>query len=236
MESLSTYARQFLGKMAKPECDYIKGLPPAIAIEQKVNTRNPRSTVGTSTEIYDYLRLLYGRIGKTYSPVSGMPVKRHTVEDIIETAKSYPEGSRAAIVSPISIPEGRGLDVQLDIYQKEGYTRIVKGNQFIEIAEMLEDGDIPASAYGIDLLIDRLAIRHSGDELNRLADSSETAFLRAMTLWRYWYGTVTETCTGMTSPSGLRPTAFHLWRSMNKCSISITPTAHAQGVKVSDEQ
>lgn len=176
VESLSTYARQFLGKMAKPECDYIKGLPPAIAIEQKVNTRNPRSTVGTSTEIYDYLRLLYGRIGKTYSPVSGMPVKRHTVEDIIETAKSYPEGSRAAIVSPISIPEGRGLDVQLDIYQKEGYTRIVKGNQFIEIAEMLEDGDIPASAYGIDLLIDRLAIRHSGDELNRLADSSETAF------------------------------------------------------------
>lgn len=113
VESLSTYARQFLGKMAKPECDYIKGLPPAIAIEQKVNTRNPRSTVGTSTEIYDYLRLLYGRIGKTYSPVSGMPVKRHTVEDIIETAKSYPEGSRAAIVSPISIPEGRGLDVQL---------------------------------------------------------------------------------------------------------------------------
>ena len=107
VESLSSYARQFLGKMAKPECDFIKGLPPAIAIEQKVNTRNPRSTVGTSTEIYDYLRLLYGRIGKTYSPKTGEIVKKHTIEDAINTVLSYPEGTRIAIASPINLPENR---------------------------------------------------------------------------------------------------------------------------------
>ena len=97
VESLSAYARQFLGRMAKPECDYIKGLPPAIAIEQKVNTRNPRSTVGTSTEIYDYLRMLFARIGHTFSPITGMEVKKHGIEDIVATALSYPEGTRMAI-------------------------------------------------------------------------------------------------------------------------------------------
>lgn len=104
VESLSAYARQFLGKMAKPEADFIKGLPPAIAIEQKVNTRNPRSTVGTSTEIYDYMRLLFGRIGRTYSPVSGVQVKKHTIEDVIATAQSYPEGTRIAVTAPVSLP------------------------------------------------------------------------------------------------------------------------------------
>ncbi len=94
VESLSAYARQFMGKLRKPECDYIKGLPPAIAIEQKVNTRNPRSTVGTSTEIYDYMRMLFGRIGRTYSPVSGALVKKHTVEDVLATASSYPDGTQ----------------------------------------------------------------------------------------------------------------------------------------------
>lgn len=176
VESLSAYARQFLGKMAKPECDFIKGLPPAIAIEQKVNTRNPRSTVGTSTEIYDYLRLLFGRIGITYSPVSGEPVKKHSVEDVISTALTYPDGTRVAIVAPISIPENRKFSTQLEIFLKEGYTRLVKDGNFINITDITESGNIPESADGYDLLIDRLAVAHEGDELSRLADSAETAF------------------------------------------------------------
>ena len=104
VESLSAYARQFLGRMSKPECDYIKGLPPAIAIEQKVNTRNPRSTVGTATEIYDYLRMLYARVGHTFSPVSGLEVKKHGIEDMVRTALSYPEGTRMAVLIDIRVP------------------------------------------------------------------------------------------------------------------------------------
>ena len=118
VESLSSYARQFMGKMSKPECDYIKGLPPAIAIEQKVSTRNPRSTVGTSTEIYDYLRLLFGRIGKTISPISGNEVKKHNIEDVIASVTKYPIGTRIAIVSPIHLQENRKFATQLDIYIK----------------------------------------------------------------------------------------------------------------------
>ena len=110
VESLSSYARQFMGKMPKPECNAILGLPPAIAIEQKVNTRNPRSTVGTSTEIYDYLRLLFGRVGHTYSPVSGMEVRKHTVDDVVEFATGYPDGTRLAVLAPVMLPEGRRLD------------------------------------------------------------------------------------------------------------------------------
>ncbi len=173
VESLSAYARQFMGKLRKPECDFIKGLPPAIAIEQKVNTRNPRSTVGTSTEIYDYLRMLFGRIGRTYSPVSGCEVKKHTVEDVLKVASSYPEGSRAALVAPIHLPEGRDLQAQLDIYAKEGYSRVVtEGHEFVDIADFAarNDSTLP------DLLIDRLALRNEGDELSRLAESVETAF------------------------------------------------------------
>ena len=118
VESLS---RQFLGRMSKPECDYIKGIPPAIAIEQKVNTRNPRSTVGTSTEIYEYLRLLFARIGRTYSPISGVEVKKHQVSDIVETALSYPAGTRFALFAPITLPDGRTPRQQLEILRKEGY-------------------------------------------------------------------------------------------------------------------
>ena len=174
VESLSSYARQFLGKMAKPECDFIKGLPPAIAIEQKVNTRNPRSTVGTSTEIYDYLRLLYGRIGKTYSPKTGEIVKKHTIEDAIKTILSYPEGTRIAITSPINLPENRSFKTQLDIYLKEGYSRLLHNTEFILIEDILNK--CPETAEGYDLLVDRLSITHEGDELSRLADSIETAF------------------------------------------------------------
>ena len=178
VESLSAYARQFLGKMAKPEVDFIRGLPPAIAIEQKVNTRNPRSTVGTSTEIYDYMRLLFGRIGRTYSPVSGEQVRKHTVSDVLTVAGSYPEGTRVAVAAPIVLPEGRALRQQLEILMKGGYSRLVTvpDGHFLEIEEMLAGDSLPGASDGLMLLIDRLAVAGDGDELSRLAESAETAF------------------------------------------------------------
>lgn len=177
VESLSAYARQFLGRMAKPECDKIQGIPPAIAIEQKVNTRNPRSTVGTSTEIYDYMRLLFGRIGVTYSPVSGAEVKKHTIEDVLKAATSYPEGTRIAITTPVKPVEGRKLSTQLEIYLKGGYTRMVRdGKEFVNIAELVQMPDIDQGSNDYELLIDRLTVAHEGDDLSRLADSVETAF------------------------------------------------------------
>jgi len=138
VESLSAYARQFLGRMNKPECDYIKGIPPAIAIEQRANVRNPRSTVGTSTEIYEYLRLLYARIGKTISPISGQEVKKHQVSDVVKQAMSYPIGTRFAIYAPVILPEGRSLTQQLEILQKEGYTRIEIDGEVYRIGEALQ--------------------------------------------------------------------------------------------------
>lgn len=170
VESLSAYARQFMGKLRKPECDFIRGLPPAIAIEQKVNTRNPRSTVGTSTEIYDYIRMLYGRIGRTYSPVTGEQVKKHTVEDVLKAAANYHEGTRMAIAAPFTLPKGRNLSQQLDIFAKEGYTRVIDDDgNFIEIEEYT-DNKIPL------LLIDRMAWSTENDEISRMAESAETAF------------------------------------------------------------
>lgn len=174
VESLSAYARQFLGRMSKPECDYIKGIPPAIAIEQKVNTRNPRSTVGTSTEIYEYLRLLFARIGKTYSPVSGELVKKHQVSDIVNWVFSYPEGTRFAIFTPVVVPEGRTPKEQLEILQKEGYTRLFLDNKVYRIAEVLEDKHLLAQPA--ELLIDRLTVSSEKNLKSRLADSAETAF------------------------------------------------------------
>ena len=177
VESLSAYARQFLGRMQKPECDKIQGIPPAIAIEQKVNTRNPRSTVGTSTEIYDYMRLLFGRIGRTYSPVSGHEVRKHTVEDVVAAALAYPEGTRAAIAAPILLPEGRSIATQLDVLLKGGYTRLISDDgEFIDIAEMIASESVTATTDGLMLLIDRLSIAHEGDEMSRLAEGVETAF------------------------------------------------------------
>ena len=175
VESLSSYARQFLGRMSKPECDYIKGIPPAIAIEQKVSVRNPRSTVGTSTEIYEYMRLLYARIGKTISPVSGLEVKKHQVSDVVKKALSYPVGTRFAIYAPLVIPEGRTLKEQLEILQKEGYSRLEIKNSVYRIQEVLDDAKLLKSKE-VEILIDRLAV--SDDKLlkNRLGDSVETAF------------------------------------------------------------
>lgn len=180
VESLSAYARQFLGRMAKPECDYIKGLPPAIAIEQKVNTRNPRSTVGTSTEIYDYMRMLFARVGHTFSPVTGEEVRRETIEDIVRRILMLPEGTRIAVLIDLRIPEGRSLTAQLEIYRKEGYSRLEKDGNFEDItsvAEALEKGSISEEdARTYRLLIDRLAVNGEKDEVSRLTDSLETAY------------------------------------------------------------
>lgn len=175
VESLSSYARQFLGRMQKPECDYIKGLPPAIAIEQKVNTRNPRSTVGTATEIYDYLRMLFARIGKTISPVSGREVRKESVDNIVDSISAMPIGTRIAVLAPVTLPSGRTFAQQLDIFIKEGYTRLEHNGEFLDISEMLE-GRVPKKADGYRLLIDRLSVSADRDEISRLADSIETAY------------------------------------------------------------
>lgn len=184
VESLSAYARQFLGRMSKPEVDYIKGLPPAIAVEQKVNTHNPRSTVGTSTEIYDYMRLLFARIGKTYSPISGTLVKKHTEEDVIAAAQSYPAGTRIAVTAPLVIRDGQDPVQRLTILMGEGFSRLFHDGEFISIGdvkEQLEQNTKSSKKNKVDisqyqLLIDRLAVADDGDELSRLADSVETAF------------------------------------------------------------
>ena len=175
VESLSAYARQFLGRMAKPECDYIKGLPPAIAVEQKVNTRNPRSTVGTATEIYDYLRMLFARVGHTYSPVSGLEVRKHGIDDIVRTVLSYPHGTRIAVLTDLRIPEGRTFAQQLDILLKEGFSRLEKDGAFVDIADLVAMED-PGMPDGYRLLIDRLSVSDDKDEVSRLADSVETAY------------------------------------------------------------
>lgn len=178
VESLSSYARQYLGSMSKPECDTIKGLPPAIAIEQKVISRNPRSTVGTSTEIYEYLKLLFARIGHTYSPISGEEVKVHTNEDIIECVSNFSEGTKFAILAPLQLPEGRALDKQLSIENQQGYSRIWYKNDFVRIDDFLTDKEAVENAKPdeIYILIDRMAAGGSKANISRLADSTETAF------------------------------------------------------------
>ena len=184
VESLSAYARQFLGRMSKPEADFIKGLPPAIAIEQKVVSRNPRSTVGTSTEIYEYLRLLYARIGRTFSPISGEEVKHHSVEDVIEKVESYSEGTKFCILAPLHIVEGRSIQQQLEMELQEGYARIYAGGDFIRIEDWLaahpsneeRNGKTQEATERVCLVIDRMAVDSSKDAISRLTDSCETAF------------------------------------------------------------
>lgn len=178
VESLSSYARQYLGRMSKPECDFIKGLPPAIAIEQKVISRNPRSTVGTSTEIYEYLRLLFARIGHTYSPISGNEVKVHSTDDILQCVAQYSEGTKFSILAPLHITEGRDLKTQLGIEIQQGYSRIWYKGLFIRIDEFLEDQEQASNVQAEDvyLLIDRMSVSTSKDAISRLIDSAETAF------------------------------------------------------------
>ena len=170
VESLSSYARQFLGRMSKPECDFIKGLPPAIAIEQKVSSRNPRSTVGTSTEIYEYLRLLYARVGRTFSPVSGQEVKKHSAEDIVRATLDYPDGTRFTVLAPLVIPQGRTLQEQLEMDLKQGFTRLEVNAAMTRIEDYR-----PSAGDTVFLLVDRLTVSREKDALSRLTDSVETA-------------------------------------------------------------
>ena len=178
VESLSSYARQFLGRMNKPECDFIRGIPPAIAIEQKVISRNPRSTVGTTTEIYEYLRLLFARIGRTYSPISGQEVKKHSTEDVVQKMLEYSKGTRFVIMAPIHLAEGRTLVQQLKAFVLEGYARIFVNGDFQRIDDFLGEtgrqGDEETGS--LYLVIDRMSVDDSKDNIARLVDSAETAF------------------------------------------------------------
>ena len=177
VESLSAYARQFLGRMSKPECDFIKGLPPAIAIEQKVISRNPRSTVGTSTEIYEYMRLLFARIGHTYSPISGEEVKRHIPEDVIHCIMGFSKGTKFMILSPLHVVEGRTLKKQLEMYMQEGYSRLYKGGEVLRIEDLLNEDNISdTDASSLFLIIARMSVDDSKDAISRMTDSAETAF------------------------------------------------------------
>jgi excinuclease ABC subunit A len=175
VESLSSYARQFLGRMNKPEVDFINGIPPAIAIEQKVNTRNPRSTVGTSTEIYDYLRLLFARVGKTYSPVSGKEVKKHSVDDIVDYLASLPEGTKVIITSSGQIPENIDIAEYFAFLGKQGFNRIETDGEIIKLDELKSYKNFKPGQL-INIVIDRLVISHSADNFSRAADSAQTAF------------------------------------------------------------
>ncbi|MCX6256746.1 MAG: excinuclease ABC subunit UvrA [Bacteroidia bacterium] len=177
VESLSSYARQFLGRISKPDVDFIKGIPPAIAIEQKVNTMNPRSTVGTSTEIYDYLKLLYARIGRTISPVSGNQVRRHSVTDVVDYVLSLPHGSRVMIESPLQRDHGRELFRQLEVLQQQGFTRLDVGDVMKKISDVVFDPDALNPDMDISLVIDRMEVnKNDADFSARAADSVQLAF------------------------------------------------------------
>lgn len=173
VESLSAYARQFMGRMQKPEVDKIEGIPPAIAIQQKVSSRNPRSTVGTVTEIYDYLKLFFARVGRTYSPVSGCEVKRNTIGDVVRYMESLPIGTRVYLISPIVLPEGRSLEEQLYLWMGQGFSRLLVDGQVVRMSPSAWEEIVECDAY---LLIDRIVVDHEQATSNRFADSVQTAF------------------------------------------------------------
>ena len=177
VESLSSYARQFLGRINKPEVDFIKGIPPAIAIEQKVNTRNPRSTVGTSTEIYDYMKLLFARIGKTISPVSGKEVKQHHVGDVTKFIQSFPENTKFMIGSPLKLKNGRTTLQEAELLLQQGFSRLEINNEILKIDELLKENEPVQSADSTcNIVIDRATVLNDEDNLSRIADSVQTAF------------------------------------------------------------
>ena len=177
VESLSTYARQFMGRLQKPECDFIEGIPPAIAIEQKVTSRNPRSTVGTSTEIYDYLRMLFARVGKTISPVSGKEVKKHTTEDMVQCMFAYPSGTRFMVLCPMTIHGERTQREQLEINLKQGFVRIYVDGEVVLIEDYLKQEDFAGNKKEkkVWLVIDRLVVNEEKSTVSRLVNSAETA-------------------------------------------------------------
>ena len=176
VESLSAYARQFLGRIDKPKVDYIKGISPAVAIEQKVNTVNARSTVGTSTEVYDYIKLLYSRIGKTFSPISGNEVKKHTVTDVIDEVKTFEINSKWLLLAPMYPVTNRSVEDQLKVALQQGYSRILYNNETIRLDEFLENLPKKIKENEIEIIVDRLVIKDDEDFYNRLADAIQTAF------------------------------------------------------------
>ncbi len=177
VESLSSYARQFLGRINKPEVDFIRGIPPAIAIEQKVNTRNPRSTVGTSTEVYDFLKLLFARIGKTISPVSGKEVKQHQVGDVVKFIQSFPENTRFLIGSPLKIKNGRTILQEAGLLLQQGFTRLEINGEIRRIDELLKENDpMLCKGSACNIVIDRATVLNDEDNISRIADSVQTAF------------------------------------------------------------
>ena len=172
VESLSSYARQFLGRLDKPKVDAIIGIAPAIAIEQKVNTTNPRSTVGTSTEVFDYLKLLYARIGKTISPKSGREVKKDTTTDVINFIKDFPEGERLLLLAPIHLEEGRSMENKIQVLAQQGYARVKINGEVVRIDQLPTDS-LPEQ---MDLVVDRIITKNDEDFYHRLGDAIEVAF------------------------------------------------------------
>ncbi|NIK91934.1 excinuclease ABC subunit UvrA [Mangrovimonas sp. CR14] len=172
VESLSSYARQFLGRLNKPKVDYIKGIAPAIAIEQKVNSTNPRSTVGTTTEIYDYLKLLYARIGRTFSPISGEEVRKDTVTNVLDYIKTYDEGEKCLLLAPIHLEEGRKMPDKIKVLQQQGYARIKINDQVLRL-DQIDPNEVPNDCF---LVVDRIITKNDEDFYNRLADATQTAF------------------------------------------------------------
>ena len=176
VESLSAYVRQFLGRMNKPEVDYIKGIPPAIAIEQKVISNNPRSTVGTSTEIYEYLKLLFARIGRTYSPISGVEVRKDSVSDVVDYITKLPENTTVYLLAHFHAADDRTITQQLELFQQQGFSRVELQGDYFRITDILEQPSLLKKADKINLVIDRVVVKHDKETQNRLADSVQTAF------------------------------------------------------------
>lgn len=187
VESLSAYVRQFLGRMNKPEVDFIRGIPPAIAIEQKVISSNPRSTVGTTTEIYEYLKLLFARIGRTYSPVSGIEVRRDSVADVVDFMVNLPEGTPAYLMAECRPQPDRPLARQLEMLMQQGFSRVAIKKQFYRISEVLDDAAL-LKTKSVKLLIDRITARNDKETQNRLADSVQTAFYEGNNACEVAYG------------------------------------------------
>ncbi|MDF1570073.1 MAG: excinuclease ABC subunit UvrA [Bacteroidales bacterium] len=185
VESLSAYARQFLGRLDKPDVDYIHGIPPAVAIEQKVNTRNPRSTVGTSTEIYDYLKLLYARIGKTISPVSGGEVKKHSVTDVVDSILEFEDGKKLVILATVCLQTGTDFNYQLEILAQQGMTRALQDNRMIGVEELAGDTAFLKSGI-VRLVIDRIVVSREEENISRIGDSVQTAFQVGHGYCRIW--------------------------------------------------
>ena len=221
--------------MSKPECDFIKGIPPAIAIEQKVSSRNPRSTVGTSTEIYEYLRLLYARVGRTFSPVSGQEVKKHSTEDIVNCMLRQPEGTRYTVLTPILLREGRTLQQQLEIDLKQGFNRLEVNGEMVRIDEYQpKDGDT------VFLLVDRMTVSGEKDAVSRLTDSAETAMYEGdgACLLRFYQPDGTTSLYRFSTKFEADGITFAIircgYRGYGRCSRSTPPSVHVRNAKASD--